>query len=63
MPEPEPKPARRRRDDGYELRVVSIEYLGDNVAAAQAIEEFLRLSRAQKRQRAIHLQADEGQDA
>jgi len=46
-PDDETKPKRsRRRDDGYRLRVESITYLGDDVAAARAIENFLRLSRS-----------------
>jgi len=49
---------KRRGDDSYRLRVESITYLGDDAAAARAIENFLRLSRARDRQRAVELEAD-----
>jgi hypothetical protein len=56
-PARQPRP-KRRRDDGYELRVESITYLGDDPAAARAIENFLRLSRSRERQRAMELEPD-----
>jgi hypothetical protein len=51
-PAPEPiKPARRPKNDPtYRLRVESITYLGDDAAAARAIENFLRLSRIRAEQ-------------
>lgn len=59
MADSERLPRRKRRDDKtYCLRVESITYLGDNVASARAIENFLRLSRARDRQRAVELEAD-----
>jgi hypothetical protein len=58
-PERQPRP-KRRADDGYRLRVESITYLGDDVASARAIENFLRLSRARDRQRAVELETDDG---
>lgn len=56
------RPARPKRPpkDGYRLRVESIVYLGDDAAAAQAIENFLRLSRARDRQRPVELETDDG---
>jgi hypothetical protein len=48
-PTPPTPPARRRRNDpNYRLHVESITYLGDDAAAAQAIENFLRLSRTRE---------------
>jgi hypothetical protein len=40
----------RRHEHGYRLRVESITYLGDDAAAARAIENFLRLSRSRDEQ-------------
>lgn len=56
-PARQPRP-KRRRDDGYRLRVESITYLGDDAAAARAIENFLRLSRSRDRQGPVELEAD-----
>jgi hypothetical protein len=57
---------RKRRDDGYRLRVESITYLGDDAAAARGIVEFLRLSRLTEIDRAREAAAaetpKEGQD-
>jgi len=39
----------RKRPDNYQLRVESITYLGDDKAAARAIENFLRLRRPPQR--------------
>jgi len=54
------QPARppRRQPNGYRLRVERITYLGDDAAAARAIEEFLRLSRLAERQRAKEREVD-----
>jgi hypothetical protein len=58
-PTDRPAPPRRRRDS-YKLRVESITYLGDDAAAAKAIENVLRLSRlSDGRQRAEELELDE----
>lgn len=57
-PARQPRP-KRRPDDGYELRVESITYLGDDAKAARGIEEFLQLRRLRKRQRAVELETDE----
>ena len=59
MADPERQPRRKRPTDAtYCLRVESITYLGDDVASARAIENFLRLSRSRDRQRAVDLEPD-----
>ena len=68
VPQPDIEPPnrterpKRRGDDGYRLHVESITYLGDDVAAARAIENFLRLRRSRDRQQAEELKPDERVD-
>ncbi len=51
-PEPAPQPP----DETYRLRIVSVQYAGDDAAAARAIAEFLRLRRLTKAQRQVEIE-------
>lgn len=55
-----PEPQRRRKpNDGYQLRIESITYQGDDTLGARAIQEFLRLRRlGRTRERAVEIQPD-----
>ena len=45
----DPARKQRKRHDNYRLRVESVTYLGDDKAAARAIENFLKLRRPPER--------------